>query len=374
MRKRFIFIFSNFLWLMLPSYFEAASLDADSSIVASPRFHSFKVHRNALEAVNLGEYFTDCFVEVEDTDAHDHHVSLKLHFPATADFFIDPRLYEGLAFFCGGLPSLCQIPYQVKRDGVVLETLNDNWTLWGWSQWYSRNHMSFTDETTLTILHFDDHTDFMSPRIHIVESEMYDSLTGKPINLLDPDSVASAICSTGIGIGSFIAPFLWQLNSKIKNVKILHVSQRYSKELEFFQIVLSSKQQHFPQRDLQRLELNLVPIERLLGKDIEYVRTSSLATVLPCISARDRILVHFDLDCFNNRYDRDSDWTEKETTHDPSLKEVSREIDTVCGLLNTEIGRKRLEDISIAYCPGFFPAELWETSREILMSYFKEER
>lgn len=373
MRKRFIFIVFNFIWLILPSYFGAASLDTDAPVVSSPRFHKFEVSRNALKTVDLSGYFTDCFVEVEDTDPENPQVTLKLYFPSTADFFIDPRLNEGLASFCGDRPPLYQIPHMVKRDGNILETLNDNWTLWGWSQWYARNHMSLTDETTLTIVHFDDHTDFMSPRIH-VESEMYDSLTGKPVNLLDPDSIASAIGSTGIGIGSFIAPFLWQLNSKIKNIKILHVSQRYSKELEFFKTALSLTESHFPQQNLQRLELNLVPIERLLGQNIEYVRTSDLNLLLPYISPRDRILVHFDLDCFNNRYDRDSDWEEKETIHNPSLEETSREISTVCRLLIESIDRERFEDISIAYCPGFFPAELWKTAGEILMSYFKGER
>lgn len=372
MQQVFIFIIFNFLAVVFKPYYFASSASGSSEEERSIVFHSFSVDKKTLADIDMHEYFTDCFVEAEDhPEPERSQVLLKLKFPTTFDFFVDPKLSEGLTFFCGVTPPLHHIPYQVKRNGNILETLNDNWTLWGWSQWYRRNYAALTEASTLVILHFDDHTDFMSPRVHISGDEIFDSITNRQINLLEPDSIVSAIHSTSIGIGSFIAPFLWQLNSKIKNIKILHVSKRYLRSPEFFKIIIDAKQEHFP-KDLQRLELKLSALEGLTNRGVEYVRSADLSTLLSCISDEDRILAHFDLDCFNNRYDRSSDWHERESIHDPVASKIMEEINTVCESLHSAVGLERLEEIAIAYCPGFFPAEFWKDAYEILMAHFKK--
>jgi hypothetical protein len=71
------------------------------------------------------------------------------------------------------------------------------------------------------------------------------------------------------------------------------------------------------------------------------------------------VLLHIDMDYFNNRYDGDSAWASFPPRFDPDTHEIVDQIERVAAALeDTGVGR-RLEDIVIAYSPGFFPAELW---------------
>lgn len=316
----------------------------------------------------LSDYFTDCIAEVvSETEST---ITFNLSFPNSSEFFVDPDLETGLRFFCGYVPPLHSLAYQFKETDKYIEALNDSWTLLGWSKWFSRNYDSLSEDSTIVIIHFDDHTDFMSPRVSIREEGLFDLITGSRIDLRSPDSIIKAIQSTSIGIGSFFAPFIWEVQSKVKQIKILHVSQRYEALPEFFKLEAEVRHESFPV-ECERLTLKLTPSEAISDSGVDYVRTSELSNLLPFISEGDRILVHFDLDCFNNRFDRDSDWASKAEIYNPNADAIHSAIKTACESLVSRYGLERLENISIAYCPGFFPAEYWEAAHKILMSYLK---
>jgi hypothetical protein len=65
------------------------------------------------------------------------------------------------------------------------------------------------------------------------------------------------------------------------------------------------------------------------------------------------------MDYFNNRYDGDGDWHEREASLDPPLNIVLNEIDELVATLRDGRLGSRIEDIVISYSPGFFPAEFW---------------
>jgi hypothetical protein len=71
------------------------------------------------------------------------------------------------------------------------------------------------------------------------------------------------------------------------------------------------------------------------------------------------ILLHIDMDYFNNRYDCDSDWQDRAAVLDPPADQVRCKIDEMIGALAKAGVIDRLEDVVIAFSPGFFPAELW---------------
>jgi hypothetical protein len=79
------------------------------------------------------------------------------------------------------------------------------------------------------------------------------------------------------------------------------------------------------------------------------------------------VLLHVDLDYFNNRYDGDSDWSERTGSLDPPIKKIIAKVDELFdSLIATGVGR-HVEDVVIAYSPGFFPVEFWaQTSERVL--------
>jgi hypothetical protein len=84
------------------------------------------------------------------------------------------------------------------------------------------------------------------------------------------------------------------------------------------------------------------------------------------------VLLHIDMDYFNNRYDGDSDWMSHDRIHDPSPGEIRGLIDDMLHALHASLGMEQLDDIFIGISPGFFPADLWASSLECLLDGLKE--
>ena len=80
------------------------------------------------------------------------------------------------------------------------------------------------------------------------------------------------------------------------------------------------------------------------------------------------ILLHIDMDYFNNRYDGDSDWRGRTERLDPNPERICAMIDRMTAALDQYGVFERIEDVVIAYSPGFFPAELWPMADERLMA------
>jgi hypothetical protein len=71
------------------------------------------------------------------------------------------------------------------------------------------------------------------------------------------------------------------------------------------------------------------------------------------------ILLHIDMDYFNNRYDGDSDWQLHAPRHDPSEDRVVEMVDELFDAVAMTGANDRVEDVAVGISPGFFPGELW---------------
>jgi hypothetical protein len=80
------------------------------------------------------------------------------------------------------------------------------------------------------------------------------------------------------------------------------------------------------------------------------------------------ILVHIDMDYFNDRYDGDSNWLTRPHTHDPDEADLAPRLDAVLQTLDGL--RSSVSNVAIGVSPGFFPAEYWSQCIERIDNTF----
>jgi len=312
----------------------------------------------------LKKYF--CELAVTATAAEGSW-SIKLFRPHDADFYIDPNLQQGLQWWSKnfGKIDIAEIPLALYRTKGWQLSLNDSWTLYSWSKWLQESGKAIGSPACVTVLHLDDHDDLMTPRIRFDGPNSFrDLITGATINLEQPESVASAVTSGAIGIGSFMAPFL----HKIRNVHVRHLcSTEYTTErkgphavspIEVLDELLAPGSMR-PGLQLHKLA---DPAEvSVQAGALPYIVTDDLDDWLKELPAGP-VVVHIDMDYFNNRFNGDSDWVDAGPKYDPPLPQVLARIDAVFESLERGGVAERVEDFAVAMSPGFFPADLWEPS------------
>ncbi|PSB02361.1 hypothetical protein [Merismopedia glauca] len=310
----------------------------------------------------LHEYFVGQYVT---SQLIDNVWSIDLHFPDFADYYIDPHLLEGLAWWKNGV-TISEIPFAVKREPSFQLSLNDSWTLLAWSQWLSSVNIEQTEiPSEIVILHVDDHDDLMSPRVWDKESIWSDAITGESLDLLEPNSVINAIRSGAIGIGSFIVPLL----HFIQKVQIRHLcATGYSVARQgWYSLTPTLVSDRLFKPNCKRLAVELQSCQNpssVIENKNTYRVTADLNEWLKDLPANVPILLHIDMDYFNNRFNGDSDWEVHTNRYDPSREEVIASINVMFDVLYQNEVMDKIFNIAIALSPGFFPAELWEPAIE----------
>jgi hypothetical protein len=71
------------------------------------------------------------------------------------------------------------------------------------------------------------------------------------------------------------------------------------------------------------------------------------------------VLLHIDLDYFNNRYDASPDWRTRDDRHDPDEAEIMASVDALFEALVATGAAEKVVNIAVAISPRFFPAEYW---------------
>lgn len=303
----------------------------------------------------LRTYFCD-----KDAVAHrdDEGWRLRLDWPDGVDRHVDPRLDDGLAWWQSGL-GRGEMALQRRRRGRVLTSLYDTWTLQSWSEWLGGQSDRLREPHV--ILHIDDHMDLGSPRIFLDGNRDWtDAITRAPVSISDPLSVASAIGSGAIGMGSFLTPWLHAAS----RVDVRHLCRPPK---------ATGTEDYFATRVTRADELLAPGTPRLaiaLGQGNAPTGLSFRRTPNVVDWTRDLgpgpILVHIDMDYFNNRYDGDSDWQTRDPGFNASDTEIGAKIDELAEALCASHIAPRVEDVVIAYSPGFFPAEYWQQANEQL--------
>ncbi|HEX8239682.1 MAG TPA: hypothetical protein VF574_08105 [Allosphingosinicella sp.] len=278
---------------------------------------------------------------------------LRLGWPGGEDRHVDPGLEDGLRSW-DRIPR-DQMALARRRSGRVLRALYDTWTLNSWSEWFARS--GIRPGEPLTILHVDDHRDLMSPRLFQRGDALVDPIAGGPFDLFEPESVLSALESGAVGMGSFLTPVLHRFPAA--DVRQLTQPPKVTGTSDF-KIALVQQPDDLLEPGASRPAVELQPSSAGAGAG-NYRITNDLGRWLENIGPGP-ILLHVDMDYFNNRYDGDGDWRERQAVLDPSVEEVLKEVDRLTGALRTAGVVPRIEDAVIAYSPGFFPAELWEAA------------
>lgn len=273
---------------------------------------------------------------------------------------VDPQLAIGLAWW-GGNTTRSTMALSKRRVGHILSTLYDTWTLHSWSEWLVQQAPSRA--ASVVVLHVDDHRDVGTPRLFVEPGGWRDPLTGELVKLIEPDSVARAIRSGALGMGSFLTPFLHMLPT----AEVRHLCQPPKAVCTLdHRVSLSETVDDLLERGALRPAVRLIPSPGVAGPGC-YRFTPDVRAWLDGIGSGP-ILLHIDMDYFNNRYDGDSDWADRERHLDPPLREIFCKIDELTDALRDANLGERLEDVVIAYSPGFFPAEYWSAATDHLLS------
>ncbi|MCU1485587.1 MAG: hypothetical protein JWN67_2333 [Actinomycetia bacterium] len=275
-------------------------------------------------------------------------VQVRLEPPPAIENYVDPDLMEGLHWW-GPDTTVQDIPSAGRGDGPASLWMNDAWTLYRWSSWLEKQR---DRPARLVVLHIDDHEDLASPRLIVTDEGLEDLITGQPVRLREPATVQAAIRSGAIGMGSFIAPLLHHM----PDTEIRHLRAR-TPALPPTPIRWGSAADTLLRPGAPRLTL----VRGDPASDVQgtYMRTSDPMSWAAEISLDSTVLLHIDLDYFNNRYDCDTDWRERPSRHDPDLATVLRMVDDVFDSLEETYTLGRIEDVATAISPGFFPSELW---------------
>ncbi len=307
----------------------------------------------ALRDQALTQYFAERIPSSVLDSNGDGGWRVSLGIPPTADFYIDPQLDQGLTWWgC----SVTDIPFAHRTIEGVFVSLSDAWTLLSVSRWLADQGSS---PAHLTIIHLDDHDDLMCPRLASHEDRFADLLTGHPVDLRDPSSVEAAINSGAIGMGSFLVPLIHALPF----IDIRHLCDTgYARErIDRYWLVRTHQPDNILNPRARRPSVRLDPIIDPLAIPDQTAGTYEVRhdeTALLADLREGPILLHIDLDFFNNRFDGDSDWPEHVHRHDPNRDQVMRRVNRVVDALAPL--RHRIVDVAIGISPGFFPAELWQ--------------
>lgn len=310
--------------------------------------------------LRLQAYFDERIASSERDQHGDWRITVGV--PPTADFYIDPRLEEGLTWWSASM-TIADVPYSYRRDKGIFVALSDAWTLFSWSEWLA-DVGQYPDR--VTIIHLDDHDDLMSPRLALDGDGFVDLITGAPVTLTHPASVGNAIRSGAVGMGSFLAPFV----HNVPFVDIRHLCDTgYSRHrAQPHSLVRYAQPDTLLRPAAARPAVRLLPAStkpdanQLAGC---YRAGDDLEILLSDIPD-DPILLHVDLDFFNNRFNGNSDWTGNRDRHDPTGVAVQERVEQVIASLAPI--RDKVVDVSIGISPAFFPAELWQPVCDTLIS------
>lgn len=277
---------------------------------------------------------------------------LETRWTRNPDYYIDPALADGLASWPETLTT-ATIPLAVRQDQGFLLGLNDCWSLLSWSLRLQAWRAAGDVPRRINLFHLDSHTDLGSPRLSLHDDEQWrDLLDGRSFDLFEPNSVAAAMFSGAIGIGSFICP----LAVAGITIDILHLSParhfRFEPDQYDLALTLDRKDPLFPNAVRPALKVGRI------GAAGSYTLSNDVHDLCSCVDKRYPVFLHIDLDYFNNRYDGSPDWRGRTERHDPPMDLMLARVDKVFDAFH--VYSLDVADISVGVSPGFFPAEFWQ--------------
>jgi hypothetical protein len=302
---------------------------------------------------------------------------IKLNRPLTPDYYVDPLFQDGLSWWSKnfGEVHIEDVPFAFHNQLGFQLSFQDSWTIYSWSKYLSQFTISKTLPKEMIILHLDDHDDFMAPRLLLDDSgeknSWIDAITKQRVDLFKPETVKVAVESGAIGIGSFFSPLL-HLGPRI-HVRHLCSTEYLTQRIGAHSIRVETVSDNLLSPGSPRPTIRLVStgIDVLPELEHTYLVTDNLEECLDNLPDCP-ILVHVDMDYFNNRYNGDSDWVYNGTKYNPSSEQVLKRIDVFFDALGSHKMVNRIVDFALALSPGFFPVDLWSSSIQRIKSHYEK--
>ena len=235
--------------------------------------------------------------------------------------------------------------------------LSESWIPYAWSVYLSEVGVP----KKLTIIHIDDHSDLMSPYISQNGTEYYDMLTDSLFIPNSPLYVQGAIESGAIPIGAMLTPIVMS----VPGTRVLHLKQGVTTTVK--SIKISTKNDSFLKKNTRRICAEFGDSISDCSDGI-YLRTSDLSILNDYVLPDSCVLLHIDMDFFNNRYNGSTSWETDGVSFDPSFEEQAQVISSICSC----IGRiNQINPINCTYIglsPSFYPTEFWKLGLQYLLN------
>lgn len=315
-----------------------------------------EIHKNQLpsneeESMDvIFDYFSDHEIEIIDTPTH---YRLELN---RSDFLYCENVEKGLKDF--GINKSAVRDFHVMGQKSFF-CLLESWIPYGWSKFITKTQYL---PDSLTVIHLDDHTDLMSPKISVTHNKWKDMLTGENISFSEPDSIKMAIESGAITVGSMMTPLIHHIG----NVDVFHLMQNVDTVFQYLEKGKHSDTLIDPSQ--KRISINF--IDTSYNKNIKsniYLKTSHLSEIIKNIKPEAEIFLHIDMDYFNNRFNGSTDWANYPLKHNLSLNEQKMVMSNFCyNILDVGLV-SRIKHISIGISPSFYPAEFWKEGTVFLL-------
>ena len=303
---------------------------------------------------NIKKFFLDYFNEFnisisEDRDCYSLFLQRK-------DYSYCEDLSKGLADLNISKNELDTFFVVSNKVGFFL---SENWLPYVWSI-ISNNYSGRT-----AIFHVDDHKDMMSPYIAKTPNGFIDMISRERISLRNSDSIKYSIDNGSITIGSVLTAIICLMG---QDLDIFHLKRNvgnysgtYSKRIAIEDVF--GVQDHRIYLDISSERYDYFA---------KYICSSSESYLAKQIVDYDNVIIHFDMDYFNNRYNGTTAWEKEWPNEGYNLSEQCLRMKEICECLYNHLDKVCNKYILIGVSPSFYPCEFWGKGIWTLLNNLKE--
>lgn len=210
------------------------------------------------------------------------------------------------------------------------------------------------NEKNTAIIHFDDHSDLMSPYIAKKNDSYFDMISGKVIDFNNSLDLLECTMSGAITIGSMLTAMIYSFNTKVDVFHIKRNSIDYCgnyKKTTFSDSFLGDS--------FQRLNIE-ISNEKGVSGDGMYIRCSKTKHIDSYLNAEKTYILHIDMDYFNNRFNGSNDWKQEWDSDNLSISGQKELFSDISDFIIRNKLQKKIKKIFIGLSPSFYPAEFWK--------------
>lgn len=234
--------------------------------------------------------------------------------------------------------------------------LSDAWTPYAWSKHLNK----ICVPERLTIIHVDDHSDLMSPFIMQNDKQYFDMLTQREVTWSNPESVESAVRSGAITIGSMLTPIVMSA----EQVNVIHLKQQ-SKTMTRC-LIKDTVDDNVLFQGAKRLTINRDGTCCSSTQDC-YIETSEYHLIHEHVLQNSTVILHIDMDYFNNRFNGSTSWRTDQISFDPDFATQKQEMEKLCSELSIVNNISPISCVYIGISPSFYPSEFWKEGLSFLL-------